>query len=190
MRLHLTGASGTGTTTLGLVLGRRLRIPAVDTDDFYWLPTDPPFTDSRSIEERLSLLREALGAGGWILSGSLVGWGDPLIALFDAVVFLVVPRQERLRRLSQREQNRYGPRIAPGGSMFEQHLAFMAWAGAYEDGSLEIRSRALHEQWLSTLPCPVIRIEGMDPTERHVALVGNAVERLSIPATERSEFRD
>ena len=44
-RIHLFGASGCGATTLGAVLGERLDVPHLEADNYYWVPTDPPFTD-------------------------------------------------------------------------------------------------------------------------------------------------
>lgn len=44
--------------------------------------------------------------------------------------------------------------------MRQAHLEFMDWAGRYDTGGPEMRSRAMHEQWLSALACPVIRLEG------------------------------
>jgi len=37
--------------------------------------------------------------GNWVLSGSLNGWGDPLISFFELVVFVYVPQEERIKRL-------------------------------------------------------------------------------------------
>ncbi|HIP76906.1 MAG TPA: adenylate kinase, partial [Kiloniellaceae bacterium] len=56
IRLHITGASGSGTSTLGRALSEHLGIAQFDTDDFYWQPSDPPYTVKRSAEERLRLL--------------------------------------------------------------------------------------------------------------------------------------
>src|SRR5262245_57705431 len=95
-RIHITGASGAGVTTLGRALARRLDAPQFDVDDFYWLPPDPPFVEKRPVASRLELLGERLAASRWILSGSLVGWGDPLIPLFDLVVFIYTPAEVRL----------------------------------------------------------------------------------------------
>jgi Shikimate kinase len=41
-RIHILGASGSGTTTLGRALAERLQYPHFDTDDSFWVPTDPP----------------------------------------------------------------------------------------------------------------------------------------------------
>ena len=44
-RIHITGASGFGVSTLGGALAARLGCAHLDTDDFYWLPTDPPYRE-------------------------------------------------------------------------------------------------------------------------------------------------
>ena len=50
--------------------------------------------------------------------------------------------------------------LSPGGVMHEEHVAFMSWAASYDDADLSSRSLALHETWLSGLPCPVLRLQG------------------------------
>ena len=52
----------------------------------------------------------------WVLSGSLEGWGDVFIPVFDLVVLLTTPREIRLQRLRAREATHFGPdAVAPGG---------------------------------------------------------------------------
>ena len=94
-----------------------------------------------------------------MLSGSLCGWGDPLIGRFSLVVFLSLPADVRLARLRAGEAQRYGPAgIAAGGSLHAQFQRFMDWAARYDEGDLSLRSRQLHEAWLAGLPCPVVRL--------------------------------
>ena len=104
----------------------------------------------------------------WVISGSLCGWGDSAIPLFDLVVFLWIPQDVRMARLHRREMERYGTRIMPDGDMYEQSQAFLNWAASYDEGNLSIRSRRRHEQWLSTLPCPIICREGVYTIEEQV----------------------
>ncbi|MDR6288283.1 MULTISPECIES: hypothetical protein [Inquilinus] len=165
-RIHITGAAGSGTSTLGGALAAATGVPHLDTDDFYWLPTDPPFVQKRPIPDRLALIEQAVdGVDRWVLSGSLVSWGGPLIPRFDLVVFLYVPPALRMERLRRREAERYGAAtLAPGGAMHEAHHAFLDWAEAYDAGTVG-RSLPAHEAWLSRLPCPVLRIEGDTTTE-------------------------
>ena len=171
-RIYILGASGSGTTTLGRALTEHLTCPHFDTDEYFWLPTDPPCTTKRDTTLRQQFLMEDLTKhDSWVLSGSLCGWGNVAIPLFELVVFLWLPPDIRMERLRHRECERYGERIMPGGDMYEHSQAFLEWAASYDDGGLEIRSRRLHEQWLSTLPCPILRMEGEYATEEQLAVL-------------------
>src|SRR5947209_9403615 len=108
-RVHITGASGSGTTTLGRALADALAIPHHDTDDYFWLPTAPSFQQKREAADRLRLMGEMfLPRAEWVLSGSLTDWGDPIVPLFDLVVFLIVSVESRVQRLRERETRRFG----------------------------------------------------------------------------------
>jgi adenylate kinase family enzyme len=174
MRVHLVGASGAGTTTLGRALATTLGVPHHDTDDFFWAPTDPPFRQIRERQARQAMLGEALArTPGWVLSGSLCGWGDRFIPLFDLVVFLWIPPDIRLARLRAREHARHGAAVAPGGVMHETSQEFLAWAASYDEG-LEPpeRCRRLHEEWLAALPCPVVRFHDAGSVDEHLERLG------------------
>jgi adenylate kinase family enzyme len=170
-RVHILGASGSGTTTLAMALSTRFGYVHLDTDDYFWQPTVPRFQRPRERQERQALLGAALDAHSrWVLSGSLCGWGDIFIPRFDLVIFLWVPDEIRLARLEEREHRRYGrDALAPGGARHEAYRAFMDWAAAYEDGADDMRSRRRHETWLATLPCPCTRLEGNLSGEEQIA---------------------
>ena len=52
-RIHVTGASGAGVTSLGRALADALALPHHDTDDYLWKPTTPPYRELRDAAERL-----------------------------------------------------------------------------------------------------------------------------------------
>lgn len=180
-RIHITGASGAGVTTLGRALATRLALPHHDTDDYYWRPTALPFSEKRPPDDRLRLMAEMfLDRAGWVLSGSLDGWGDRLVPLFDLVVFVSAPTELRLRRLRRREAKRSGAEAVGAGGWRKPALdAFLDWAAHYEDGEREGRSRLRHEAWLLTLTCPVVRADGTHPTAQ---LAAEAAAALDPPA--------
>jgi len=171
MRVHIVGASGSGTTTLGRALAGRLGVLHFDTDDYFWLPSTPAFQHIRERTERQAMLGADLeGHSAWALSGSLCGWGDRFIPRFDLVVFLWAPPDIRLTRLRARERARYGAAIEPGGELHARFVRFMAWAAGYDEGlDVPERCRRLHEDWLAALPCPVVRFLDAAPTEEHLA---------------------
>ena len=171
--IHILGASGAGTTTLGEALRDRFGYTLLDSDDFFWLPTDPKYTTPRPIEERQRLLSEAIVATGkWVLTGSSCGWGDMFIPLFKKVILVETPTEVRIERLKKREFDHLGERVLPGGDMHEAHREFLAWAARYDSAGLEQRSRALHEQWLQKVSCPIVVVDGTLPVDEMVRQAG------------------
>lgn len=175
-RIHVFGASGSGTTTLGIALARKLAIPHFDVDDVYWRRTDPPFVEKCTPEQRLAALNQGMASlASWVLSGSLCGWGDVLMPSFTHAVFLSVESECRMQRLRRRERQRHGDRILPGHDMHEIHLEFMAWAERYDSAGVEQRSQLLHQQWSESLLCPILRLDGDQPIGE---IVDQVLQRL------------
>jgi len=164
-RIHVVGASGAGVTTLGRALANALAVPHHDTDDYFWCPTTPPYRETREVADRLRLMREMfLGRSDWVLSGSLAGWGDPIISQLDLVVYVSVPTEIRLQRLRDREARRFGiEAVSPGGWRHRETEEFIEWASHYDDGSREGRNQQRHQAWFATLPCRVVRVDGTLP---------------------------
>lgn len=151
-------------TSLGRALADALAISHHDTDDYLWQPTTPPYREIRAAADRLRLMREVfLDREDWVLSGSLAGWGDPLIALFDLVVYLYAPTAVRVQRLRAREARHFGAdAVAVGGSRHQETEKFIEWASHYDDSGAS-RNFALHQTWLAALPCRVLRLDGTRP---------------------------
>ncbi|WP_369725214.1 MULTISPECIES: hypothetical protein [unclassified Bradyrhizobium] len=180
-RIHLMGASGSGVTTLGRALAGGLALPHHDSDDYFWLPTAPPYQTTRPAADRLRLMREIfLPRPDWVLSGTVTGWGDELIPLFDLVIYVTTPREIRLRRLRAREATHFGAdAVAPGGWRHHETESFIEWASHYEAGDREGRSFAKHEAWLAGLPCPVVRVDGSRPLAELVEQLCSDAQQLS-----------
>ena len=176
-RIHVLGASGSGTTTLGSALARRLGVPHVDSDQLFWMPTDPPFTTRRPRGERLAMLTRQLPVDAdWVFSGSAISWATELEPAYDLIVFLRLDPAIRMERLRRREAARYGARIEPGGDMAVGSAAFLRWAEAYDTAGLVQRSLAAHEDWLSGQTAGIWRLDSDATVE---ALVTAVLERLN-----------
>jgi len=145
------------------LLSQRLEIPHFDSDDYYWIKTDIPFTQTGEINQRVDLLKNDLQNNpSWVLSGSLCGWGDFVIPMFTLAVSLLIPHELRMSRLVAREIERYGlEAISQGGWFYEHHTEFMEYADKYDSAGtdVDIRNKELHEQWMRNLPCKLLRLE-------------------------------
>ena len=164
------GAPGAGTSTIGQELARRLGFTHLETDDFSTVKTEIPFTISRPLSERISLLKSAIAniCDGFVLSGSMWDWSSPFIPHFKLAVFVTAPTDIRIARLEKREYERYGERIRENGDMYANHCKFIEWAKTYDTNNPD-RSLKIHEEWIATLPCPVLRINGADTVEKNVS---------------------
>ena len=175
--IHIFGASGSGTTTLGRALAADMGLVHLDTDDYYWLPTDPKFTAKRPVDERLALMNADIDAAarGVVISGSLTGWGDPLIPRFTCVIRVDTPTEVRIERLKAREYAHFGERIREGGDMYQAHLEFLDWAAQYDTGDVTMRSKACHDEWMQQLPCKQMPVPGDMPLDGLVRRVKQGI---------------
>ena len=187
-RIHIFGASGSGTTTIASAVCERLGYKHFDTDSFYWYQTQIPFTEARPIDERLHMMNDDLtNHERWILSGSLAGWGNPLVPMFELVVFVYVPQDIRVERLKKREYERYGDDIKPGGSRYDATKEFIEWAGGYDTGLLTGRSLLKHEKWMSELDREVIRITNLTLDDSINAVITAIKGKQTIKQTPKAQ---
>ncbi|MGG7664014.1 adenylate kinase [Dyadobacter sp. BHUBP1] len=179
MKIHIMGASCAGSTTLGNALSARLKIPYFDTDDFFWERSAVPYTVRRDAPTRSRMLQEAISRNdSYIIGGSLISWGDEWLSMFDLVVFLYVPNEIRMRRLVDREIERYGDIIYTDPVRSRLFREFYDWASKYDDRDFTGRNVGVHEEWLRKVSCRVVEIHG-DTT------VAERIEKV-VPATNES----
>ena len=82
---------------------------------------------------------------------------------YDSVVYLDVPLEMRIKRIRQRAIDKFGDRVLPGGDMYEQEEKFFAYA--------ETRTPEKIENWLKTVSCKVIRLDGTKTIQENIELI-------------------
>ena len=175
------GASGSGTTTLARALANHWSVPHADADDYFWVPTDPPYVVKRPESDRLALMRDVfVPREAWVLSGSMLGWGDTVVAECDAIVFLTLDPEERMRRLDARESRRQEGRAVDVPAW----EAFLDWARGYDDPTFEGRSRVAHDGWLDGIGKPVLGLDsGPTPEQLRDAVLDWSPAGWATPAS-------
>jgi uridine kinase len=170
MHILITGASGSGTSTLAAALAEATHSRLLDTDDYFWLPGDPPNQHKRKKSERgAELLKDLLISEDVIVAGSVIDWGSDIENAFDLVVFLYLATEIRLARIKVREETRFG-KVDP---------AFLDWAAQYDAGTADGRSLEGHRRWLNERKCEVLRLEGDCSVEERLQKVLSTVEKMS-----------
>ncbi len=170
--IHIYGASGSGTSTLGKYICEKSGYFFMDTDDYFWEPTNPPYTVKRCLSSRMKLMREDIQRHDHVvISGSLVDWGDEFIPLFTLAIRVETDTDIRLQRLNRREREKFGSRIDFGGDMYENHLEFIKWAASYDHGGMDMRSKAKHDDWQKKLICPLLFVDGNMPVSENYEII-------------------
>lgn len=172
--IHILGAAGSGTSTLGKEIENKLNYIQLDVDDYFWLPTDPPFSEKREREERIKLLmNDILNTKKCVITGTLCGWGDIFIPFFELIIEIETPTEVRIERIEKREYKRFENRILHGGDMYEAHQEFIEWAKRYDTADISIRSKALHNYWQKDIYCQKLVVDGTKPLDQIInVLIG------------------
>ena len=87
-------------------------------------------------------------------------YGEEIIPLYNYVIIVEVPKGIRLERVRNRSYQKFGERMLPGGDLHEQEEAFFRMIESREDDYVE--------NWLKTLSCPIIRIDGTKSVDENV----------------------
>ncbi len=172
----LFGAMGVGDTTLGKEVARRLDYAHVDLDDHHWRwDTEIPYTVFRSREERTESIMQAISNTSlFVMSGSMWSLRKTFEPFFDVAVFITAPVEICAERIRLRSISQWGNRVLPGGDIYESNdinKDYLAAAKSYETDIAPRMCRAQHEQWISELPCPVLRVDGTETISANAAYV-------------------
>ena len=165
--IHICGACGSGTSTLGQALERKYGYKWLETDDYFHLPNG----QYRSHDERNSLLMAEINKyPKCVISGSLANWGEVFVPRFDLVVYVYTPTDIRIERLKKRQYERFGERIREGGDLYNNHINFIEGASKY-DILEQGRCKKRHEEWFKLLTCPLLRVDGTEPVDTLLAKI-------------------
>ena len=163
MGILICGLNGTGKSTLGRILADRMGYEFIDNEDLFFPKTDPLYTFSspRSEEEVIRLLEDKISGNNRFIFAAVKGnYGDRLIASLDHIVLMDVPKQIRSLRIRDRSYRKFGKRILPGGDLYDKESHWFSLT--------ESRPETYVTDWLETIDCPVIRIDGTLPVEENV----------------------
>jgi adenylate kinase family enzyme len=150
------GLNGSGKTTLAEALAKELNFKHMDVENYYFTFVDNPYSSSKTREEVEQLVLEDIKQNPCFVFSAVNGnMTEEINGYYSIVIYLEVPLEIRMRRIRQRAIDKFGNRVLIGGDMYEQEEKFFAYA--------EKRTPDKIENWLKTIPCKVIRLDGTKP---------------------------
>ena len=168
--IMIMGPSGAGKTTLGKMVAERLNYTFLDIDEYIWRKdTEIPFSEMYSKTEKISRLTDAVSqCRHFVMAGSMYSFHEHFDPFFELAVFLYADAELRVQRVRKRETEWFGERIAKGGDMYEAHRKYLNDIAGYDYG-IGGSTLQQHEQWMDSLKCKIIRLDGAMPLMENLA---------------------
>ena len=170
------GLNGSGKSTLGKALANKLHFHFIDIEDLFFPKSDPQYlyASPRTKEEAERLLWNAITTHENFVFAAVKGdYGERVYPYFTYAVRIDAPKDVRMQRVKSRSFQKFGKRMQRGGDLHEAEERFFAFAAS--------RSETLVEDWLESLNCPVLRVDGTKAIAQNVDfIVGQSQERVVI----------
>lgn len=74
-----------------------------------------------------------------------------------------VPKDIRIQRVRNRSFQKFGARMLLGGDLYEQEEKFFKFVKSRPENTVE--------EWVQSLKCPVLRIDGTKPMEENIHFI-------------------
>ena len=129
----------------------------VDTEHLVKLPFSNPRTKD---EVQTAIMEDILAHPRFILSGVTIKWNDNIFSHINTAFWVQTPLEERLKRIQEREEKRFGARVLPGGDMYMQQMEFRNVVKNRDSKAVEERAKRYS--------CPVVMLDGTLPVMENV----------------------
>lgn len=158
------GLNGSGKTTLGKALSEKLDFQHIDIEDYVYKKTEVPYSEQLTREAYIQLMLDDIKEkGNFVMSAVKCNFGEEIASYFTLGIFLDAPSELRFERVERRAYEKFGDRIKVGGDMYESEKRFFE----------SVRKRKIEtiEQWMATLSCPIIQLDGRNTVESHIQAI-------------------
>ena len=160
MGIILCGLNGTGKSTLGKALAEKLHFHFIDIENLYFPKTDPNYiyASPRTREDvKRLLLHEMTTHENFILAAVKGDYGEDIYSFFRCVILI-------------------GNRMLAGGDLHEQEEKFFRLVESRDENTVE--------EWIKSLECPVIQIDGTKPIDENTNFIIELIQNNNLFAKE------
>ena len=142
----------------------------IDIEELYFPQTDSHYiyASPRIREEVERLLFNEMKAHENFVFASVKGdYGQRVYPFYRYAVLISVPKDIRIQRVQNRSFQKFGDRMLPGGDLYEKEERFF--------DVIKSRTETASEEWIQSLSCPIIRVNGTKSVEESVKFI---IERI------------
>ena len=160
------GLNGSGKSTLGRALADKLGFYFIDNEHLFFdrSSNNEPYTNPRSHEDAIELLMANVHKNPNFVFAAVKGdYGKDIIPLYNYIIVIDTPKNVRLDRVRKRSYSKFGARMLKGGDLYEQEENFFRF--------IESRENDYVDNWIETLSCVVLRIDGTKPIEENISYI-------------------
>lgn len=190
--IAIMGLNGCGKSTLAHAIGKKLHFYEMDVEDYYF-PEQKyarqailehqhdvkceykgalPYSVPRSKIEVQEMIRDDIEKHPqFIISGVTMNWEENILSAIDVVFILEVPTNERVKRVQQREEIRFGSRVMLGGDMYEQQREFR--------DIIANKSSQSVEESANKIQCRKVKLDGTKSIDENVSVVLRILEEMN-----------
>ena len=190
--IAIMGLNGCGKSTLAHALGKKLDFFEIDVEDYYFPEQkanrqanlehqqdvqckyrgELPYSVPCSKIEVQEMIREDIKKHPqFIISGVTMNWEETILSAIDVVFILEAPTNERIKRVQQREELRFGSRVLPGGDMYEQQKSFR--------DSIAAKTHQSVEESADRIPCKKVKLDGTKNIDENVDTIFKTLEEMN-----------
>ncbi len=190
--IAIMGLNGCGKSTLAHAICKKLGYYEMDVEDYYFPEQkysrqailedrydvtceymgEIPYSVPRSKKEVQKMIRDDIEKHSqFVISGVTMNWGEDILSAIDVAFILEVPTCERVRRVQQREEIRFGSRVMLAGDMYEQQKEFRR--------IIAEKSSQTVEESANRLSCKKVKLDGTKSIDENVNIIMKTLEEIT-----------